>query len=92
MRDTRPKKIGTVWKGEQYIHGPRRHLPSRYSKFRLGDPTKTGKRMVFGKVKGKKDWEIQSVLTPIKKHKRRTKKGRTSVKSHKRKVKKKRCV
>lgn len=64
----------TIWIGPQYKHGPRLHPPSRYSKFRVGIPTKKGVRLVFGKVKGTNKWEVQSKLTPIKKRFYRRKK------------------
>ncbi len=60
----RPSKIGSKWTGEKYVHGPRQHKPSRYSEFRLGKPNSKGERLVFGKVKGSDNWEVQSKLTP----------------------------
>jgi len=59
------RKIGTSWKSKKYIHGPRIRSPSKYSEFRLGKPTKEGKRFVFGKIRGTNKWEMQSKLTPI---------------------------
>jgi DNA polymerase/3'-5' exonuclease PolX len=61
-----PGKIGSQWIGKKYIHGPRRHLPSRYDQFRQGKTMKSGKRIVWGRVKGTNRWEIQSTLRPKK--------------------------
>lgn len=58
------RRVGSKWSGQRYIHGPRKHSPSRYSEFRLGKPTKEGKRLVFGRVNGTDKWEVQSKLTP----------------------------
>lgn len=63
-------KIGSSWRGQTYRHGPRKHLPSRYSTFRLGPRQASGKRLVFGKVKGQRRWEVQSTLVPIRKRRR----------------------
>jgi hypothetical protein len=65
-RRKRDMRIGTSWVGDRYIHGPRRHMPSRYDKIRLGKPSKTGRRIVWGCVKGTNKWERQSVLRPRK--------------------------
>ena len=60
-----PRKIGSRWKGEKYIHGPRKISPKQFSEFKLGPIRKSGKRFVFGKLKKSKKWAIQSELTPI---------------------------
>jgi hypothetical protein len=61
-----PTKIGTSWKSNKYVHGPRMHPPSRYSEFRLSK-TINGKRLVFGRVKGTKNkWEVQSTISKLK--------------------------
>ena len=65
-----PGRIGSSWRGHQYRHGPRRHPPSRYIGFRLGPRLKSGKRFVFGKVKGTNRWEVQSTLIPIPKRRK----------------------
>jgi len=62
-----PTKIGSVWTGERYIHGPRLKSPKEFSAFRVGKPTKEGIRMIFGKSKKTGRWELQSKLTPKKK-------------------------
>jgi len=65
-----PGRIGSSWRGHRYRHGPRRHPPSRYIEFRLGPGLKSGKRFVFGKVKGTNRWEVQSTLIPIPKRRK----------------------
>lgn len=59
-----PGKIGSSWRGAKYIHGPRRHQPSKYKEFRLGKLNKDGSRIVFGRIKGSQKWEVQSTLHP----------------------------
>jgi hypothetical protein len=65
-----PTKLGSLWEGEKYIHGPRLKSPKKYSEFILGKKTKSGKRIVWGKVKGTNKWEQQSTLRPKQKRKR----------------------
>jgi len=59
-----PTKLGSSWKGPGYIHGPRLANPRKFAEFRLGKPSKSGKRQVFGRLKGTKKWVRQSTLTP----------------------------
>ncbi len=59
------RKVGESWTGEKFIHGPRRHAPARYSEFRVGKRKNGGKRLVLGRVKGTKKWEVQSELRPV---------------------------
>ena len=61
-----PTKIGSIWSGEQYVHGPRKEDPKDFSKFRIGKPNKDGIRLVFGLSKKTNKWEVQSKLTPRK--------------------------
>jgi hypothetical protein len=81
-----PNKIGTSWSGKDYVHGPRKHQPSRYSEFRLGKATVNGKRIVWGKVKGTNKWEIQSSLIPKSTTVRTHRRGKSIVRKHKRRV------
>jgi len=57
------RRIGGVWVGDKYKHGPRLVDPKRCSEFRLGRPTKSGTRWVFGKLKKSGKWVRQSKLT-----------------------------
>lgn len=60
----RNRRIGSSWKGEKYIHGPRLKSPKLFSEFKIGKPNKAGVRLVFGKNKKTGKWEVQSKLTP----------------------------
>ena len=60
----RPQGLGTKWEGEKFVHGPRLIDPKKCEVFRLGKPTKTGKRNVFCKLKKTGKWAKQSTLTP----------------------------
>lgn len=85
-----PGKIGSSWTGKNYIHGPRKHQPSRYSAFRIGKPDSQGKRIVWGKVKGTNNWERQSTLKPrtvVRTHLRKGKHGKSIVHRHQRRIK-----
>lgn len=62
----RPQRLGSKWRGPKYVHGPRKADPKKCEKFRVGKPTKTGKRLVFCKLKRKNKWVVQSKLTPRK--------------------------
>jgi len=59
----RPKGLGTKWEGEKFIHGPRLIDPNKCEEFRLGKPTKTGRRTVWCKLKKDGKWARQSTLT-----------------------------
>lgn len=78
------RRVGEVWRGVGFVHGPRLRSPSQFSRFRLGRPNKEGVRLVFGKHKRTGKWLVQSKLTPVRAHRRKGKR----VKAHKRKVKK----
>jgi len=62
----RPQGLGTKWEGDKFIHGPRLVDPKKCEEFRLGEPTKKGKRTVWCKLKKDGKWVRQSILTPKK--------------------------
>jgi hypothetical protein len=58
------RKIGKVWVGDKYVHGPRLADPKRFSDFRVKKVG--GKKVVLGKLKGTNKWIQQSTLRPTK--------------------------
>lgn len=63
-KNKRPQGLGTKWEGDKFIHGPRLIDPKKCEIFRVGKPTKTGKRLVWCKLKKNGEWVRQSTLTP----------------------------
>jgi len=74
-----PKEIGSVWEGEEFIHGPRIRDPNdfifiktvmpdeKYYHFAGSDKIPKlpkGSKLVVGKLKKGDDWAIQSTLIP----------------------------
>jgi len=75
----RPQAIGSKWKGEKYVHGPRIMQPKEFAfmktvepedKYRhleggdkIPDHLAEGSKLVIGKLR-EGDWAVQSVLTP----------------------------
>lgn len=62
-KNKRPQGLGTKWEGEKFIHGPRLIDPKKCEIFRVGKITKTGKRIVWCKLKKNGEWVRQSTLT-----------------------------
>lgn len=54
-------KIGSHWLSKNWVHGPRRHQPSLYKKFRV-KVINPNLKFVFGLRKSTGKWEIQSEL------------------------------
>jgi len=75
----RPQSIGSKWKGEKYIHGPRLRLPKDFIFMKTVEPEEKyrhiedgdkiphhlaeGSKLVIGKLR-EGDWAVQSILTP----------------------------
>jgi len=76
----RPKKLGSVWIGGAYVHGPRIRQPDEFEFIKNVEPSRKsyhldgserlpkelpkGSKIVVGKLKGSGDWAVQSTLIP----------------------------
>jgi hypothetical protein len=80
-RSGRPTTIGSVWEGEDYVHGPRLRQPEEFEFIKNVEPSPKfyhfkdaeklpkslprGSKLVVGKLRKSGDWALQSTLVPI---------------------------
>jgi hypothetical protein len=76
----RPKALGSVWIGGEYVHGPRIRQPEEFEFVKNVEPSRkffhfkgaeklpsklpAGSKLVVGKLKGSGEWAVQSTLVP----------------------------